>query len=135
MTLTDAGVLFALVDKKQEAHSRCRSTLPQISKPLLTPWPCFTEAMYFAYKTGGWERQRLLWELLNSGLLRIYFTSEEETLSMQELMLKYRDTPMDIADAALVSAAEALGHSRIFTLDSDFYVYLRNGKEPFEVVP
>ena len=76
-----------------------------------------------------------MWELLNSGLLRIYFTSEEETLSMQELMLKYRDTPMDIADAALVSAAEALGHSRIFTLDSDFYVYLRNGKEPFEVVP
>jgi len=50
-------------------------------------------------------------------------------------MQQYRDTPMDIADAALVAAAEALGEKRVFTLDSDFYVYQRNGKEPFEVVP
>ena len=135
MTLMDAGIQFALVDKNQESHRRCRSTLSKVSKPLLTPWPCFTEAMYFAYKTGGWERQRLLWELVNNGLLRIYLTNEEESLRIQELMLQYNDTPMDIADAALVSAAEALGHSRIFTLDSDFYVYLRNGREPFEVIP
>ena len=43
---------------------------------------------------------------------------------MQELMLQYKDTPMDIADAALVSAAESLGYTSIFTLDSDFYIYL-----------
>ncbi len=90
MTLTDAGILFALVDKKQDAHKRCRSILTQISKPLLTLWPCFTEAMYFAFKTGGWERQRLFWELVNNGLLRIYFTNEEESLRMQELMLQLK---------------------------------------------
>jgi len=38
-------------------------------------------------------------------------------------MERYRDTPMDLADATLVAVAEARGYRRIFTLDSDFTVY------------
>ena len=54
---------------------------------------------------------------------------------MQALMEQYEDTPMDLADASLVAAAEVLGISRIFTTDSHFYVYQIGGKRPFEVVP
>jgi len=54
---------------------------------------------------------------------------------MRELMEQYRDRPMDLADASLVAAAEASGDKRIFTIDSDFYIYQWNGREPFEVVP
>ena len=54
---------------------------------------------------------------------------------MQALMERYRDTPMDIADASLVAAAEALDEQRIFTLDSDFFVYRLNDTGSFEVVP
>lgn len=54
---------------------------------------------------------------------------------MQALMAQYRNMPMDLADASLVAAAEALRLTTIFTLDSDFYVYRVNGKTPFEVVP
>ena len=50
-------------------------------------------------------------------------------------MEKYSDTPMDLADASLVAAAEGLGLHRIFTLDSDFQVYRINGSTAFEVVP
>lgn len=39
------------------------------------------------------------------------------------------------ADASLVAAAEALGMRRIFTLDSNFYVYRLHGTEAFEVIP
>ena len=42
---------------------------------------------------------------------------------MYELMQQYEDTPMDLADASLVAAAECLGINRIFALDTDFYVY------------
>jgi predicted nucleic acid-binding protein len=91
--------------------------------------------MYFAFKSGGWPRQQLLWELVNAGLLKFHAPSESEVVRMQILMEQYRDTPMDMADAALVAAAEALGEKRIFTLDSDFYVFRRHGSEPFEVVP
>lgn len=41
-------------------------------------------------------------------------------------MEQYRGTPMDLADASLVATAEVLNLSRIFTLDSDFYVYRIN---------
>jgi uncharacterized protein len=135
VTLTDASALFALVDKTQDAHAPCRAILKTLSKPLLTPWPCFTEAMYFAFKSGGWPRQRLLWELVNDGLLKFHAPTEAETARIQVLMEEYHDTPMDMADASLVTAAEALGEKHVFTLDSDFYVYQRHGKEPFEVVP
>lgn len=50
-------------------------------------------------------------------------------------MEKYRDVPMDLADASLVAAAETRGSKRIFTLDSDFYVYRLKDKDAFEVIP
>ena len=46
-----------------------------------------------------------------------------------ELMAQYVDRPMDLADASLIAAAEALQTRRIFTLDrTDFSIYrLRRG--------
>ena len=54
---------------------------------------------------------------------------------MRQLMEQYRDTPMDLADASLVAAVEVLNLRRIFTLDSDFYVYRINNTGVFEVAP
>jgi predicted nucleic acid-binding protein len=46
-----------------------------------------------------------------------------------ELMEKYRDHPMDLADASLVAVAEVLPTRKVFTLDrNDFSTYrLRRG--------
>ena len=54
---------------------------------------------------------------------------------MQELMETYHDLPMDFADASLVTVAEALSITQIFTLDSHFYAYRINDRTPFEVLP
>lgn len=54
---------------------------------------------------------------------------------MRALMRQYQDTPMDLGDASLVAAAEALNLSRIFTLDRHFWVYRLRGTDAFEVVP
>ena len=50
-------------------------------------------------------------------------------------MTKYRDLPMDPADASLVAAAEALDVYRVFTLDRDFHVYRWKGRRKFDVIP
>lgn len=65
----------------------------------------------------------------------IYDLDVEECRRMRILMEQYRDVPMDLADASLAVAAETLNMQRIFTLDSDFYVYRINGKQAFTVVP
>jgi hypothetical protein len=54
---------------------------------------------------------------------------------MRLLMRQYRDIPMDLADASLVAAAERHKLRRIFTLDSDFYAYRIEDKQPFDIVP
>jgi predicted nucleic acid-binding protein len=50
-------------------------------------------------------------------------------------MQQYHDTPMDLADASLVAAAEALNLRRIFTLDSHFLAYRFRGTHRFQVIP
>jgi predicted nucleic acid-binding protein len=53
---------------------------------------------------------------------------------MHELMRRYRDTPMDLADASIVSAAERLGTRRVFTLDRHLHVHRIDDRHAFEVV-
>ncbi len=50
-------------------------------------------------------------------------------------MEQYRDRPMDLADASLVALAETAGYTRIFSIDSDFYVYRLADGSALEVVP
>lgn len=61
--------------------------------------------------------------------------SREELDRMDALMIKYRDTPMDMADASLVAAAESLGCRRLFTIDSDFLIYRLADKSALELIP
>ena len=135
MILCDAGPLIALIDRGDKNHKSCVTALAQISLPMLATWPCLVEAMYLLGQYGGYTDQEKLWGLMDSAAMKVHHSSDEEQKRMRELMGKYRDLPMDIADASLVVAAETLGISRIFTTDSDFYIYLIDDKQPFEVIP
>lgn len=120
-TLTDANPRVALLDRgQQDAQARCLAVLPRLPAPLVTTWPCFTEAMYLLGRVAGYPGQRALWQMRASGKLVLHDASDEEASRMAVLMEKYWDTPMDLADASLVATAEALGFTRTFTLDSDF---------------
>jgi predicted nucleic acid-binding protein len=135
MTLSDASVLVALINAGDRNHSRCVAASPGLSSPLITTWPCFTEAMHLLGRYGGFPAQEELWHYVEVGLLTFHAAGDDDAARMHELMRQYRDTPMDLADASLVVAAESLGLRRIFTFDSDFYVYRALGIEPFEVIP
>lgn len=50
-------------------------------------------------------------------------------------MSKYRDVPMDLADASLVAVAEERRLTTVFTLDRDFRVHRLFGRRPFVIVP
>lgn len=136
MTLCDTGPLVALIDRDDAHHARCVAALQRLSSaPLLTTWPCFTEAMYLLGRAGGFPAQEVLWSYLADGLVTVYTPDEAEQDRMRVLMRQYHDTPMDLADASLVSAAERLDLRRIFSLDSHFRAYRIRGIHAFEVVP
>ena len=136
MILCDTGPLVALIDRDDQHHHRCVSTLTNLPpEPLLLTWPCMTEAMYLLERAGGAEAQDELWGFLDDGLVVPHIPEVKEWERVRDLMKKYQDVPMDFADASLVVAAERLGLRRIFTIDSHFHIYRINGKDTFEVAP
>lgn len=136
MTLIDTGLLVALLNRNDPNHNACaEATKTLTSGPLVTTWPCFTEAMYLIYRAGGYAGQEALWRLIEAGRLLLHGLIEAEATRIAELMGKYQDLPMDFADASLIAAAERLNTRRIFTLDRDFYVYRFADGTAVEVVP
>ncbi|MGH7266264.1 MAG: type II toxin-antitoxin system VapC family toxin [Candidatus Rokuibacteriota bacterium] len=132
--LVDAGPLVALLDRSDPHHAACRRALESIRDRLATVWPALTEAMYLL--SFSWEAQRALWEMVETEVLTLLPLDHRDAARMRELMRKYRSLPMDLADAALVRAAEREQLRRIFTLDRrDFQVYrpLRLGR--FSIIP
>jgi predicted nucleic acid-binding protein len=102
---------------------------------MITTWPVLTEAMYLLGDAGGWPAQRTLWGMIEREALVLVELHGADIVRARALMEKYRDAPMDIADATIVAVAEARGLKRVFTLDSDFGVYRFRGREAFELVP
>ena len=134
--LTDAGPLYALIDVRGQPanYQRCQALLKG-RRRLVTTWPAFTEAMHFAGINGGRPMQALLANYVTGGRLLFAPQTTEDFATMDILMARYADTPMDLADASLITAANALNATRIFTLDSDFYIYRLATGAPLEVLP
>ena len=91
--------------------------------------------MYLVFRAGGFPAQAALWRLHTTGRLLFHDLSVAEVDRMIELMEKYRDTPMDLADASLVAVSEHLGTRRLFTLDNDFHIYRLADGSTLELVP
>lgn len=132
--LIDAGPLIALLDRSDPHHDACRSAFRSLRDSLATVGPAFTEAMYLL--GFSWEAQDALWEMIETQTLLLLPLDQDDVPRMKELMRKYRDLPMDLADAALVRVAEREKLRRIFTLDRrDFEVYRPARMGRFSIIP
>ncbi len=132
--LVDAGPLVALLDRSDNQHEIVVKSLGRIQDPLVSVWPAVVEAMYLL--SFSWKAQKALWDILETGTVRLLPLGEADMLPMKKLMEKYRDLPMDLADAALVHVADREGLRRVLTLDQrDFSVYRLPRKGHFTLLP
>lgn len=132
--LVDAGPLVALLDRSDDHHEEIVRVLATIGDPLVSVWPALVEAMYLL--SFSWQAQNALWEIFETGAVRLLSLDETDIPSMKSLMEKYQDLPMDMADAALVRVAEREGIRRVLTLDRrDFSVYRLPRKGLFTLLP
>jgi hypothetical protein len=124
----------ALIHADDRHHGSCREALKKIREPLATAWPAITEAMYLL--GFSWKAQDALWRLLEGDAVKILPLEVADLPRMRELMRKYRDLPMDLADAGLVRVAEREKISRVFTIDRrDFEIYRPRGIRRFTILP
>ena len=134
MILVDAGPLVALVDADDQFHKKCVAALKALREPLVTVWPAVTEAMYLLGDLP--KAQDALWEMLARGALHLLPLDLADVSRIRELMAKYADRPMDLADAAIVRGAEREGIRKIFTVDrEDFSVYRLHGRVRPNIIP
>jgi predicted nucleic acid-binding protein len=132
--LVDTGPLVALLDRSDPDHAACQETLGSLNDSMVTVWPVVTEAMYILRAYG--KAQEALWEMIEMGAVEILPLGVDDVPRMKELMRKFRDLPMDLADAALVRVAERERLRRIFTLDRrDFQIYRPSRIGRFVILP
>ena len=118
--LADTGPLVALFARRDRSHARVVGFLRDNPCLLVTTWPVATEAWHLIAPSArlGYVR----W-LLGGGAA-VLELGEEDRRAMLALLERYRDRPMDIADASLVAVAERTGINEILTVDrADFDVY------------
>ncbi len=136
-TLVDTGPLVALFDPRDGEHERCVQALKAIRGRLQTTVPVLTEAFHIL--DPGSQGSAALRTFISKGGLSIWWLDASLLARAFELMDRYADHPMDLADASLIVAAESLRTQRVFTLDRrDFRAYrVRRGhrEHAVEVVP
>ena len=133
MILLDTGPIVALFDPKDASHPRCREVLKTLREPLVTTVPVLTEAFHML--SPGSRGADGLRDFIARGGATVWFFDGPALLRAFELMEQYADHPMDLADASLIVAAEALATTKVFTIDrQDFQTYrVRRGHRSAKV--
>lgn len=119
--LIDAGPLIALFDKSDQFHQKSINFIRIFDGTLWTTWPVITEVMHMLDFSTHVQANFLTW--IERGGLKLYNIENDKISRIKELIEKYDDVPMDLADGSLMIAAEQLGYKQIATIDSDFYIY------------
>jgi len=130
--IVDTGPLVAYLDRSERNHAWTVEQVKGLDAPLLVCEPVLAETMYLL--SGQSKAQDAVYGLLADRALRIAFQVEEHVNELRALQRKYRDRPISLADACIVRMAEIFSRHAVFTLDSDFAVYRKNGRDAIDLI-
>lgn len=71
---------------------------------------------------------------ISTGVFQVPVRLVDRADAVEKLLKKYRNIPMDLADACLVDMAGQIGTGRILTLDHDFEIYRWRSRRKFELM-
>ncbi len=132
--LLDTGAFVALVDRSETAHDDCVAALEGWTGPVVTTEAVLTETLYLVGP--GWKAQKVALEFILRGAFQPVPSSHASLRRVTALMERYRNVPMDFADATLVVLGEELETDWVLTLDRrGFSTYRMNRRKPFRVIP
>lgn len=130
--IVDTGPLVALLAAEEARHAWVEEQLRELPAPFITCEPVLAETFFLVSRLPNGVRR--FFDLLGSGLLTVDFSVLGEHESLRKLIQKYSDLPMSLADACLVRLAELHTGATVFTLDSHFRVYRKNGRQQIPVI-
>ncbi len=133
MIIADTGFFVALANRRDRHHAMAVKSLKSLGEPLITTWPVLTETCHLMVTRLGIAAVETFMASAGGGAFDLFSLTAEELPRVLTLMRKYRDLPMDLADASLVILAEHLGSGRILSTDRrDFGAYHWKNHRPFQ---
>jgi uncharacterized protein len=133
MIIVDTGAFLALFNKRDTYHAIAQQAFRNLPEPLITTYPVITETSYLLAQLVNYTVQRNFLKAICQNAFEVFQIEQSHLECMVELMERYADLPMDLADASLVVLAEHLEHGRILTVDRrDFSIYRWNNNQPFQ---
>ncbi len=130
--IVDTGPLVALLDAREPHHAWARETLGRLETPIQTCEAVLSEACFLLRGVKGGRNAVL--SLVSRGIVTLDFQLAPELEAVRKLMTKYTSVPMALADACLVRMSELTARSAVVTVDGDFRIYRRNGRQAIPVV-
>jgi predicted nucleic acid-binding protein len=132
--LLDTGAFVALVDRDEKAHTSCVAALESWTGAIVTTEAVLTETLYLVGPR--WQAQKNALEFVLRGAFQLVPSSPASMKRVALLMEKYRNVPMDYADATLVALGEELETDIVFTLDRrGFSTYRLGQRKTFQIIP
>lgn len=130
--IADTGPLVTLFDRRAGHHAWVVDQYRQMHDPVFTCEAVLTEAA-FLMRRDGLNPEWLL-ESVQRGAVRCEFDLASEMEAIRASFRRYDGQAISIADASLVRMCELQTESVIFTLDHDFLVYRRNGRQKIPLI-
>lgn len=125
--IVDTGPLVAFLRRDDADHIWAADRFRELSAPLVTCDAVLSEALFLLNQSAAGSRKLL--ELVDRGLVVPAFDLATEWPAVSQLLRRFEDVPMSLADACVVRMTELHDHPRVFTLDSDFKVYRRHRRQ------
>lgn len=130
MTLVaDSGALYALYDANDRHHRAVAESLDAAQGPVVVPAALLSEVDYLLRHFLGIDAELDFLRSLEEGAFLLEPFTDEDLSRVCELVERYRDLDLGLADAAVVATAERLHTKTLLTVDErDFRaVRHRNG--------
>jgi uncharacterized protein len=131
--LLDTGFIVALLDRSENFHKSCARTVREVEAPLVTCEAVIIESCYLLRNLSGASEAVI--ENIAAGIFQVPFQLSRDIAGVKQVLRKYKDRKIDLADACLIRLADQFGTGDILTLDQDFAIYRWGRNKPFRVLP
>lgn len=134
--VADSGALYALYDAGDSHHEGVKAALEAHRGPVVVPSAILSELDYLLREFLGIDAELDFLASLRSGAFQLDELGPDDLDRCSELIDRYRDLDLGLADTAVMATAERRGTLRILTVDErDFRAVVSRSGKPFVLLP
>ncbi|MDE3103221.1 MAG: PIN domain-containing protein [Chloroflexota bacterium] len=123
--ILDTGVVYASLDRSDDAHAACRALIESADEPRVIPAPVLVEVDYLVHERLHAGVLVALLDDIEQGAYEMRELSRDDLRRVRELCDQYADSDVGFVDAAVLAVVESLGERKLATLDRTHFGILR----------